>query len=99
LLSRISFWVVIALALTLAFMGGTAAASLRNTVFDVGGGTTGLMFGGIPRFVDSFKHGFAADGGGSKPSTPSTGWNSPGLDSGVWAPPTTAKPKHPKAPA
>jgi hypothetical protein len=57
------WWIVGAIAATVLFVGIPAAASLTNTAAGTTGSTGGLVIGGIPTFVGSFKNGMSYSNG------------------------------------
>lgn len=54
------FWAVVAIAVSVLFLGPGPAAGVTSTIFGVSGTTSGLMVGGIPTFVGTFKNGLSA---------------------------------------
>jgi hypothetical protein len=62
-MGRLIFWVVTAIAVSVLFLGVRAAAGLTTTIAGTGGSTGGLIIGGIPTFVGSFKNGLSGGGG------------------------------------
>lgn len=73
-MSRILFWTIAIIAATVVFVGLPSATSLRNTIATTGGSTIGLIVGGVPTFVASFKDGMA---GGNKATNPGAGFQTP----------------------
>lgn len=61
-MSRVVFWSVTAIAVTVLALGVGAAAALTKTIAGTGGSTTGLIIGGIPTFVGAFTNGLSLGG-------------------------------------